>query len=113
MFIDIRALVMMLLAALSAGPATARDPYDRYQDRSEARRAGVIAGAVTYGVVRNIQDSDDREDREACYRNTHDYDYCDLREYRDDQQERRQARRTAVVVGVGTTAIVRSNRRRD
>lgn len=117
----IAAPVMLLLATLAAGKAEARDRhynnYDRYDDirddRRDARRAGIVAGAVTYGVVRTVQTDRQYQDREYCLRETGDYAYCERLEYRDNQQDRREARRTAVTVGVVTGSVVRSNRRHD
>lgn len=107
-------VAMLLVALLSIGNAQARDRYDRWEDdRRDARRAGVVTGAVTYGVARGVQNERERQDIEDCRRDTGDYAYCERYDYRNEQQDRRQARRTAVVVGATTSAIVRSNRRHD
>lgn len=107
---------MLLLTMLAAGLAEARNRYDRHdyrEDSRDARRAGVIAGAVTYGVARSVQNENNEDDRDDCIRDTGDYDYCNRVAYRDERHDRRDARRTAVVIGAGTSAIVRSNRRHD
>jgi hypothetical protein len=113
----IRTIAMLLVASLAIGTADARSRHDRWDDyrddRRDARRAGVIAGAVTYGVARSVQNERNDDNRDDCIRDTGNYEYCDRRAYREERDDRRDARRTAVVIGAATTAIVRSNRRHD
>jgi hypothetical protein len=116
----IRVFAALLIASLAIDAAEARGRHDRHDrwddyrdDRRDARRAGVIAGAVTYGIVRGAQNDRNEDDRDDCIRDTGDYEYCDRRAYREERDDRRDARRTAIVVGATTGAIVRSNRRRD
>jgi hypothetical protein len=113
-------IAMLLIASLAIDTAQARSRYDRHDrwddyrdDRRDARRAGVVAGAVTYGVVRSVQNERNDDNRDDCIRDTGDYEYCDHRAYREERHDRRDARRTAVVVGATTGAIVRSSRRHD
>ncbi|MDF0546569.1 hypothetical protein PX699_29890 [Sphingobium sp. H39-3-25] len=118
------------LAALSfpafAGQALAKDRWDhdhdhhhhhhhdRWEDwdnRRDARRAGVIAGTVAAGVAGSAARQNSREDYEECmvyYAYNDRYDrYCREDYYYDRASGRRAARRTGVVVGLGVEEMVR------
>lgn len=82
---------------------------DNYDNRRDARRAGAIAGVITYDVVRSNQNQRAYENREDCMQNINDYEYCDNQSYQDERDDRRDARRTAVIVGATTRAIVRDH----
>jgi hypothetical protein len=115
---SLQAAVLVLVAAAALAPGVAQARRDGYwdevrEDRRDARRAGVIAGAITYGVVRSAQQQDVREEEDDCIRDTGDYEYCDRLGDREERQDRSQARRTAVVIGATTRAVVRDKRRRD
>lgn len=88
--------------------------YDRWEDwenRRDARRAGVIAGTVTTGIAGSAARANAREDYEECmvyYSYNDRYDrYCREQYYYDRAAGRRAARRTGVVVGLGVREIVR------
>lgn len=123
-----RTLLLAALAGLSftalVDPATADDwdrdrdrrhrDYDRWEDwdnRRDARRAGVIAGTVAAEVAAGAARENAREDYEECmelYARETRYDrYCREQYYLDRAQGRRAARRTGVVVGLGVREIVR------
>lgn len=113
------ALALLALAVFPMADAEARDRHGHSrwdeirEDRRDARRAGVIAGAITYGVVRSANANEAEEHRDDCIRDTGDDDYCDRLAYREERQDRRDARRAAVMVGASTRAIVRNKRRHD
>ncbi len=88
--------------------------YDRWEDwdnRRDARRAGVIAGTVAAEVAAGAARQNAREDYEECmeyYGRDYGYDrYCREQYYYDRAAGRRAARRTGVVVGLGVREIVR------
>jgi Ni/Co efflux regulator RcnB len=88
--------------------------YDRWEDwdnRRDARRAGVIAGTVAAEVAAGAARANAREEYEECmelYARDFSYDrYCREEYYRDRAAGRRAARRTGVVVGLGVREIVR------
>lgn len=106
-------LSLVMLAALAgvafqSSPLSARD-RDRdyrdyrhegrwaheYENRRDARRAGIVAGAVREGVAEAATEHRYQE----CMM-TSGYDYaCEQQRYRDEAHAHRAARRTAVVVG--------------
>lgn len=124
-----KALALAALAAFSfaglAGGALAKDRWDRDRDRKhrhydvwedwdnrrDARRAGVIAGTVAAEVAAGAARANAREDYEECmelYARDMAYDrYCREQYYEDRAAGRRAARRTGVVVGLGVREIVR------
>jgi hypothetical protein len=115
---QVQVLVLALVASAALLPRVADASRNSYwqevrEDRRDARRAGVVAGAITYGVVRSAQREEVRDEEDDCIRDTGDYDYCDRLADREERQDRRQARRTAVVLGATTRAIVRDKKRRD
>jgi Ni/Co efflux regulator RcnB len=88
--------------------------HDRWEDwdnRRDARRAGVIAGSVAAGVAGSAARENARDDYEECmiyYSYNDRYDrYCREQYYQDSASARRAARRTGVVVGLGVREIVR------
>jgi hypothetical protein len=87
-------LLALLALAASAGiveSASARD----YEDRREARRTAIVAGAVRKEIA-----MDRAEDRyEDCVRGSSYDSACERQRYRDERDARVKGRRTAVVVG--------------
>jgi Ni/Co efflux regulator RcnB len=85
--------------------------WEDWDNRRDARRAGVIAGAAASGIARSAARSNSRENYEECmtyYSNDRYYDqYCREQYYYDMQSGRRAARRTGVIVGLTTREIVR------
>lgn len=88
--------------------------YDRWEDwenRRDARRAGVIAGTVAAEVAAGAARANAREDYEECmeaYAYADRYDrYCREQYYYDRAEARRAGRRAGVVVGLGVREIVR------
>lgn len=100
---------LIVLAALVAGvglasTATARHHNNRYGDerrwqseydnRRDARRAGIVAGAIRADVARANTEYRYQE----CMRNSgYDYD-CEQRRYYDEQHAQNAGRRAAVIV---------------
>lgn len=87
------------------------DHWEDWNNRLDARRAGIIAGTAAAGITgaaarenasdhyrecMDYYDSDDRYER-----------YCRDEYYRDQSQARRRASRVGVVVGLGVREIVR------
>jgi hypothetical protein len=112
----IQVLILIALVALSSNALAWKRHHnnnnnwgDNYENRRDARRAGAIAGAITYNVVRSNQNQRTYENREDCLQYTNDYDYCTHQSYQDERENRRDARRTAVLVGATTRAIVRDH----
>lgn len=124
-----KAIALAALAAIGftgvAADALAKDRWDRDRDRRhrhhdrwedwdnrrDARRAGVIAGTIAAEVAAGAARERAREDHEECmeyYGRDLDYDrYCREQYYQDRAAGRRAARRTGVVVGLGVREIVR------
>lgn len=119
------AVLAVLGFASFAGDALAKDRWDRDRDRRnrhhdrwedwdnrrDARRAGVVAGSVAAGIAGSAARENAREDYEECmiyYSYNDRYDrYCREQYYYDRASGRRAARRTGVVVGLGVREIVR------
>ncbi len=122
--IAIAALAALGFAAFT-GDALAKDRWDRDRDRRhrhndrwedwdnrrDARRAGVIAGSVAAGIAGAASRENAREEYEECmvyYSYNDRYDrYCREQYYYDRANSRRAARRAGVVVGLGVREIVR------
>lgn len=108
------AATLLAVTAAIPQPADARN-RDRHHDgwgndwenRRDARRAGVVAGVVTAGVVSAAASNNVQNRYAECLMATG-YDYaCERQRYYDEQDARRNVRRSAVVAGVATRAIVR------
>lgn len=95
--------------------------YDRYENRRDARRAGIVAGVVTSAVVGSSARANAQNRYEECmesnrsqyypgsgyaYENGYSYD-CERRRYEDEMRANRSARRAGVVVGLTARAVVR------
>lgn len=119
-------LATMVLAAvvtvglqMAASPASAGDRgrhqynhrWDDWDNRRDARRAGIVAGTVAAGVVGSAGRANAREEYAECmreYASDMRYDrYCREEYHEDLRSGRRAARRTGVVVGLTTSEIVR------
>lgn len=107
------AAIGTVVAAASDAEARSRryshhdDWHDRWENRRDARRAGIVAGVVASGVTRAAaQDRVERHYQECLYATGYDYE-CERQRYWDEQQARRTARRTGVVVGLTAREIVR------
>jgi hypothetical protein len=91
-----RSLVLAVVA-LAAGAGivetvSAKDYYERHEERRQA----VVAGAVSHGVA-----SARAEDRyRECMRGSGYDDNCARQRYRDEQDARRKGRRAAVAVAI-------------
>ena len=112
------ALLAAALLSMSVSSALARDRYhdgwhDAHHDRVAARRAGVVAGAIPYGVARSSQTSRNEQEFQRCLDHGQEYYYCDEQFRRDQYGDQRAARRAAVAVGATTRAVVRRNRWED
>lgn len=112
----LQVILLIALCALSSNALAGKHHHnnnnnwgDNYDNRRDARRAGAIAGAITYNVVRSNQNQRAYENREDCMQYTNDYEYCDRQAYQEERDNRRDARRTAVIVGATTRAIVRDH----
>lgn len=88
--------------------------HDRWEDwdnRRDARRAGVIAGTIASGIAGSVARDQAKDNYEECmvyYSYDDRYDrYCREQYYDDRAAARRSARRTGVVVGLGVREIVR------
>lgn len=118
------AVLMSTLITVDVAEARRRpnnDWYDRYENRRDARRAGIIAGVVTTAVVSSSVRSNATRRYEECmeanrysyypdsgYAYENGYSYaCERRRYEDERRAGRSARRAGVVVGLTTRAIVR------
>jgi Ni/Co efflux regulator RcnB len=124
-----KTIAVAALAALGfatfAGDALAKDRWDRDRDRRnrhhdrwedwdnrrDARRAGVIAGTIASEFAGAASRENAREEYEECmvyYSYNDRYDrYCREQYYYDRANSRRAARRAGVVVGLGVREIVR------
>jgi Ni/Co efflux regulator RcnB len=124
-----KAIAIAALAALGfsglTSEAFAKDRWDRDRDRRhrhhdrwedwdnrrDARRAGVIAGSVAAGIAGSAARENAKDNYEECmvyYSYNDRYDrYCREQYYYDSASARRAARRTGVVVGLGVREIVR------
>lgn len=81
--------------------------HDRWENRRDARRAGIVAGVVAGSVARGAAQQRVEQRYEDClYATGYDYE-CERMRYYDERNARRAARRTGVVVGITTHAIVR------
>jgi Ni/Co efflux regulator RcnB len=119
------AVAATLGIAMLSSQASARDKWDKernrrhhhsdrwedWDNRRDARRAGVIAGTIASGIARSAATSNARENYEECmtyYSYDRYYDqYCREQYYYDMQNGRRAARRAGVIVGLTTREIVR------
>lgn len=106
------ALIMTSVVATPASEARRRDRdyhnyHDRWEDRRDARRAGVAAGAATRIVGGAVAAGSARNHYEDCVR-ARGYDYvCDQQYYDDRRRGRRNAHRAAAAVGTATWAARR------
>jgi hypothetical protein len=113
-----RALATCLVLALAATmPAEARkrdryhdgwgDRYDYWENRRDARRAGVVAGVVASGIARGAAAANADDHYAECMMNWG-YDYeCERRYYEERRDARRAGRAVGVTAGVITREIVR------
>jgi hypothetical protein len=119
------AVLVLLGGALLSSEASARNNWDKSRDRKhhnhdrwenwenrrDARRAGIIAGTVASGIVRSSAHNNAKENYEECmtyyYQDQYYDQYCRDQYYQDMQSGRRAARRAGVVVGLGAREIVR------
>lgn len=88
------ALALAVLAA-GAGLANLASAKDRYERREERRQA-VVAGAIAQGVASNRAEDRYRE----CMRGSQYDDNCARERHHDESEARRKGRRTAVAVGI-------------
>jgi hypothetical protein len=96
------AFVAFVGSATLTGTATARhyDRYDgrwahEYDNRRDARRAGIVAGAVRTGIA---EANTEHRYQECMQYSGYDYS-CEQQRYRDEAHARRAGLRTAVIVG--------------
>ncbi len=106
----VAAACVMAVGATAPADARKRDrdygwnnQYDRWENRRDARRAGVIAGAVASGIARSAAASNADEHCRECIVATG-YDEACERRY---CEERRDARRSGRAVGVTAVLITR------
>ncbi|WOE76409.1 hypothetical protein [Alterisphingorhabdus coralli] len=82
-----------------------------WDNRRDARRAGIIAGTAAAGISRAVANDNARDHYRECmdyYGFNNRYErYCREEYYRDQYRGRRAARRAGVVVGLGVREIVR------
>lgn len=84
-----------------------RDRYDDYQNRRDARRAGLAAAIVVSGISRAVQQDQIAQRYSECMRNGR-YDlYCDRQRFWEQQEARKRAKRRALMTGVIVRGIVR------
>lgn len=87
------------------------DRWENWDNRRDARRAGILAGTIATGIANSASKDNARENYQACmtyYSQDQYYDqYCREQYYQDMQNGRRAARRAGVVVGLTTREIVR------
>jgi hypothetical protein len=118
-------VLVMLGGALLSSEASARNNWDKNRDRKhhnndrwenwenrrDARRAGIIAGTVASGIVRSSTRNNAKENYEECmtyyYQDQYYDQYCRDQYYQDIQSGRRAARRAGVVIGLSAREIVR------
>ncbi|MEM1132093.1 MAG: hypothetical protein AAGH53_04085 [Pseudomonadota bacterium] len=85
--------------------------WNDWDNRRDARRAGIIAGAAAAGIARAAANDNARDHYRECmdyYGFNRRYErYCREEYYRDQRHGRRAARRAGVVVGLGVREIVR------
>jgi hypothetical protein len=89
--------LLLALVALAAGAgivdvASAKDRYDRREERRQA----VVVGAVAQGVSANRAEDRYRE----CMRDSRYDEDCARQRHHDENEARRKGRRTAVTVGI-------------
>jgi hypothetical protein len=80
---------------------------DRIENRRDARRAGIAAGAVASMAVSASANSRVRARYEECLVSTGYDPSCEHARYEDERRARQSARRTGVLVGATARAIVR------
>jgi hypothetical protein len=87
------------------------DRWENWDNRRDARRAGIVAGTIASGIARSANKENARDNYEECmsyYSQDQYYDqYCREQYYQDMQSGRRAARRAGVVVGLTAREIVR------
>jgi Ni/Co efflux regulator RcnB len=88
-----------------------QDRWDDWDNRRDARRAGIIAGTAAASIAGSAARENARDEYEECmrlYSYGDRYDrYCREEYYRDRYAARRTARRTGVIVGLSVQEIVR------
>ena len=87
------------------------DRWEKWDNRRDARRAGIIAGTIATGIAKSASKENARDNYQECmtyYSQDQYYDqYCREQYYQDMQDGRRAARRAGVVVGLTAREIVR------
>jgi hypothetical protein len=110
-FVAFAALSAMVLGAGTAAEARKNDRYhngwndryDRWENRRDARRAGVIAGVVASGIASSAAAAKADDHYRECMISWG-YDYACERRYYD---ERLAARRTGRAIGAAAGMITR------
>jgi hypothetical protein len=109
------ALAVVALLASTSADARKRDRYDngwgdrydRWENRRDARRAGIVAGVVASGIARGAARAEANENYEECMMSWgYDMD-CERRYYEDRRDARRAGRAVGVTAGIITREIVR------
>lgn len=102
--------ILILLAF--ANPADARKRHnddwgDRLENRRDARRTGIVVGALTTAAVSASASNEAQQRYEECNLDTGYDEACARLRYEDERRARQSARRAGVLAGATARAIVR------